>query len=105
MALPEHVRLAMYEIAGAAKEGLLAISVGCGLAVMQDLMLAEVERVVGPKGRQIPQRTATRHDTSPGEVTLGESAWAARLKIYSDRGILRGACLPIMPAAGTDSPA
>src|SRR5215218_2794166 len=35
-------------------------------------MLAEdVARLVGPKGRHIPDRTAVRHGSEPGQVTLG----------------------------------
>src|SRR4029453_7017569 len=35
-------------------------------------MLAEDgARLVGPKGRHIPQRTAVRHGSEPGQVTLG----------------------------------
>ncbi len=49
--LPESVQLALGDLAGAAKEGLLAFSVGVGLGDMHELMAAEVEEVVGPKGR------------------------------------------------------
>lgn len=41
--LPERVGVALREIAGAAKEGLLALSVGVGLAVLDELMEEEVE--------------------------------------------------------------
>jgi hypothetical protein len=35
-------------------------------------MLAEdVARLVGPKGRHLPERTAVRHGSEPGQVTLG----------------------------------
>ncbi len=69
--LPEHVQLSLTEIVGAAKEGLLALAVGTGLAVLQETMECEVERVVGPKGRHVRQRTAKRHGRTSGEVTLG----------------------------------
>src|ERR671930_122079 len=49
--LPERVREALGELAGAAKEGLLALSVGVGLGVLHELMEAEVDEVVGPKRR------------------------------------------------------
>jgi hypothetical protein len=42
--LPERVRDALGELAGAAKEGLLALSVGVGLGVLHELMEAEVVR-------------------------------------------------------------
>ena len=46
-ALPERVREALGELAGAAKEGLLALSVGVGLRVVHELMELEVTEVVG----------------------------------------------------------
>src|SRR4051794_4082092 len=69
--LPESVLEALGELAGAAKEGLLALSVGVGLGVLHRLMEGEVDTVVGPKGRHIPGRTAVRHGHEDGEVTLG----------------------------------
>ena len=69
--LPESVLEALGELAGAAKEGLLALSVGVGLGVLHELMEAEVDEVVGPKGRHISDRTAVRHGHGDGEVTLG----------------------------------
>ena len=69
--LPEHVQEALGELAGAAKQGLLALSVGVGLGVLHELLEAEVDEVVGPKGKHLPQRTALRHGHAGGEVTLG----------------------------------
>src|SRR3954465_6048154 len=69
--LPESVLEALGELAGAAKEGLLALSVGVGLGVLHRLMEGEVDTVVGPKGRHIAGRTAVRHGHEDGEVTLG----------------------------------
>src|SRR4051794_10856471 len=62
---------ALGELAGAAKEGLLALSVGVGLGVLHELMEAEVDEVVGPKGRHDRDRVAVRHGHEAGEVTLG----------------------------------
>jgi putative transposase len=70
-ALPERVRDALGELVGAAKEGLLALSVGVGLGVLGELMAEEVEEVCGPKGRHDPDRVAYRHGSDDGEVTLG----------------------------------
>lgn len=56
---------------GAAKEGLLALSVGVGLGVMAELMAEEVDEVVGSKGRHDRDRTAVRHGREAVEVTLG----------------------------------
>ncbi len=69
--LPEQVREALGELAGQAKEGLLALSVGVGLSVLGELMEAEVDQVVGPKGRHNPKRSAVRHGHDQGPVTLG----------------------------------
>src|SRR3954469_23598187 len=69
--LPESVLMALGELAGAAKDGLLALSVGVGLGVLNELMEAEIDHVVGPKGKHIPERAAARHGHEAGEVTLG----------------------------------
>jgi len=69
--LPASVREALGELVGVAKEGLLAMSVGVGLGVMHELLEAEVDEVVGPKGKHIADRTAVRHRHEGGEVTLG----------------------------------
>ena len=69
--LPERVQEALGQLVGAAKEGLLALSVGVGLGVLSELMEEEVDDVVGPKGKQNPERTAVRHGHEDGEVTLG----------------------------------
>jgi len=70
-ALPERVQEALGELAGAAKEGLLALSVGVGLGVLHELMAEEVDEVVGPRGKHDPERSAVRHGRESGEVTLG----------------------------------
>lgn len=69
--LSEEVRLALTDIAGAAREGLLAMSVAAGFAVLQTMFEAEVTAVAGPKGKHDPDRTAVRHGTGRGSVTLG----------------------------------
>jgi len=71
LVLPERVTIALAELAGAAREGLLALAVGTGIGVLGELLAADVERLVGPKGRHNPQRAAVRHGTQPGRVTLG----------------------------------
>jgi hypothetical protein len=73
LALPEHVRLVMIEIAESAKEGLLALAVGAGLTVLHECMEHEVDEVVGPRGRDDRGRTTKRHGHVGGEVTLGGS--------------------------------
>src|SRR3954464_11919251 len=69
--VPERVSVAMAEIAGSMREGLLALGVGTGLQVMQALMEADVTTLAGPKGRHDPGRTAVRHGHERGSVTLG----------------------------------
>jgi putative transposase len=69
--LPEQVTIALRELAGVAKEGLLAFSVGIGLAVLDELFEAEVSRLAGPKGKHDPARRAYRHGHEPRQVTLG----------------------------------
>jgi hypothetical protein len=64
--LPEQVTVAVAELAGVAREGLLALAVGTGLQVLQVMLAADVARLVGPKGRHNPHRSAVRHRTQPG---------------------------------------
>lgn len=71
LGLPANVQDALGELAGAAKEGLLALSVGVGLGVLGEMMEAELDEVVGPKHARISGRTAFRHGHEDGEVTLG----------------------------------
>jgi transposase-like protein len=59
------------ELAGDVQEGLLAMAVGTGLQVMAALMNADVEASCGPKGKHDPGRSAVRHGTEAGSVTLG----------------------------------
>jgi len=69
--LPEAVSIAMADLAGDVQEGLLAMAVGTGLQVMAALMNADVEASCGPKGKHDPGRSAVRHGTEAGSVTLG----------------------------------
>jgi transposase-like protein len=69
--LPERVTVAVAELASAAREGLLALAVGTGLQVLQAMLAEDVDRLVGAKGRHLPDRTAVRHGSEPGQVTLG----------------------------------
>ena len=69
--LPQEVNLALADIAVVAREGLLAMSVAAGMAVMAAMFEAEVTAVTGPKGRHNRERVAVRHGTGRGSVTLG----------------------------------
>ncbi len=69
--LPPRIQEALGELVGAAREGLLALSVGVGLGVVHELMELEVAEVVGPKGKHDPDRVAVRHGHEDGSMTLG----------------------------------
>ena len=68
---PERVQEALGQLVGAAREGLLALSVQVGLGVLGELLEQEVDEIVGPKGKHNPGRAAVRHGHEDGEVTLG----------------------------------
>ena len=70
-AVPESVQLALRDVAAAAREGLLALSVQVGLAVMAEMMEAEVTARVGPKHARVADRTARRHASTSTSVVLG----------------------------------
>jgi putative transposase len=70
-AVPDTVSVALAELAGELREGLLALAVGTGLQVMAAIMEADVAAACGPKGRHDPERTATRHGHGAGSVSLG----------------------------------
>ena len=69
--LPARVQEALGELVGAAKEGLLALSVATGLGVLAELLEEELDDVVGPKGKRNPEHSAVRQGHEAGEVTLG----------------------------------
>ncbi len=70
-AVPDTVSVALAELAGEMREGLLALAVGTGLQVMAAIMEQDVTAVCGPKGRHKPDRAAVRHGRGAGSVTLG----------------------------------
>jgi putative transposase len=69
--LPPEIQEALGELVGAAREGLLALSVGVGLGVVHELMELEVDEVVGPRGKWNRDRSAKRHGHEDGSMTLG----------------------------------
>jgi putative transposase len=71
LTVPEHVSVAMAEIAGDMREGLLALAVGAGLQVMSAMMDADVTALAGVKGKHDGDRAAVRHGHERGSVTLG----------------------------------
>jgi hypothetical protein len=121
-AVPEQVSVALSELAGDLREGLLALAVGTGLQVMAAIMEADVAAACGPKGRHDPERAATRHGYhatgyGAGSVTLGgrrvrverprmratDGSGELRVPVYelfSDTEVLRG---PWPDGAGADA--
>lgn len=71
LAVPDTVSVAMAEIVGDMREGLLALAAGAGLQVMTALMEADVTGLAGPKGRHDADRRAVRHGHERGSVALG----------------------------------
>jgi putative transposase len=71
VAVPEQVIVSMAEIAGAAREGLLALAVSTGLQVMAAMFEENVTALCGPDGKHNSDRAGYRHGTEAGSVTLG----------------------------------
>ncbi len=71
LVMPESVTLAMADLAETVEEGLLALAVGAGFGVMQVMMQESVTGLCGPKGVHDPARSAVRHGSEDGSVTLG----------------------------------
>jgi len=70
--LPEELRLSLGAIAGVAREGLLAMCTTVGLAVMGEMMTAEMTAKVGSlKHAKLAQRQGDWHGSAPGSVVLG----------------------------------
>jgi transposase-like protein len=78
LAVPDAVTVAMGDLAETVREGLLALAVGAGLQVMEVMMQESVTAVCGPKGAHDPERTAVRHGSEDGSVTLGGRRVSAR---------------------------
>jgi putative transposase len=70
-AVPDTVSVALAELAGELREGLLALAVGTGLQVMTAIMEEDVTATCGPKGRHDAERVAVRHGHERGSVSLG----------------------------------
>jgi len=71
VSVPAEVTVALEQLTGQIQEGLLSLAVATGLQVMGQLMERDVTAVAGPKGKRNPDRTAVRHGTGAGSVTLG----------------------------------
>jgi putative transposase len=69
--LPLGATVALADVAGAVKEGLLGFCADVGLMVMAQMLDAEMTARVGPKHAKIPDRQANWHGTTTGPVVLG----------------------------------
>jgi len=71
--LPIEATVALAEVAGAIKDGLMAFASAIGLVVMHQMMEAELEGRIGPKHARIPagERTGHWHGSTSGPVVLG----------------------------------
>ncbi len=70
--LPLEATVAMADVAGAMREGLLAFSTAAGLVVMQQMLAAELASIVGAKHAKLgPDRVGNWHGSTEGQVVLG----------------------------------
>jgi putative transposase len=69
--LSDALRFALADVVGAAREGLLAMSVGVGLRVFAEMMEDELTAKIGAKHAKLADRTASRHGAAAGSVVLG----------------------------------
>lgn len=69
--LPLEATVALADVAGAIKDGLLAFASATGLLVMHQLLEAELTERIGPKHARIPERKGNRHGSTSGSVVLG----------------------------------
>ena len=63
--------VALSEVAGSIRDGLLAFASTTGLLVMHQMMEAELTELIGPKHARIPTRAGSRHGSTSGSVVLG----------------------------------
>ena len=72
--LPPRIQDALGQLVRAAKEGLLALSVGVGLGVLEELMAEEVEDVCGPRASTTPTEVAERLVRCANELMIACAA-------------------------------
>ncbi len=87
--LPFEATVAMADVAGAMRDGLLAFSAAAGLVVMRQMLDAELESIVGAKHAKLPDRVGNWHGTTTGQVVLGGrtvSVERPRGRFTDDRG-------------------
>jgi putative transposase len=70
--LPLEATVAMADVAGAMREGLLAFAAAAGLVVMQQMLTEELTGIVGAKHAKVgSERVGNWHGTTTGQVVLG----------------------------------
>jgi putative transposase len=71
--MPEEVTVALADVAGTIRDGLLAFASATGLLVMHEMMEAELTERIGPKHAKIVvgKRHGNWHGTTRGPVVLG----------------------------------
>jgi transposase-like protein len=60
------------------RDGLMAAATAVGLAVLDEVQRAELDALVGPKGKHIAGRTAVRHGTEESSLPMGGRRVAAK---------------------------
>ena len=85
--LPDELRVSLAQVAGAAREGLLAMSASVGLMVMHEMMNAEMTAKVGAaKHAKAADRIGNWHGDAAGSVVLG----GRRVPVARPRGRTTG---------------
>ena len=69
--LPFEATVALSDVAGAMRDGLLAFSAAAGLVVMRQMLDAELASIVGAKHAELADRVGNWHGTTTGQVVLG----------------------------------
>ena len=75
------------------------MSVAAGLSVLQAMLEAEIAAACGPKGKHDPGRTAVRHGSGKGSVTLGgrRVPVAPRARTLDGREVALASATPTSP--------
>lgn len=84
--LPLEATLALADVAGTIKDGLLAFASATGLVMMFKMMEAELTEMIGPKHARIPGREGNWHGTTSGSVVGGRKVTAERPRGRSTDG-------------------
>ena len=77
-AVPERVSVALAELTGELREGLLALAVGAGMQVLAAMMEDDVTAACGPRGKHDPQRAATRGCAPGATPPRWPTSWPSR---------------------------